>query len=57
MKSLLVAAALIVGMLGATAGSADARPRHHGHSWGHHERHCVAWGWRHHHRYCRRWGW
>ncbi|MEI9886623.1 MAG: hypothetical protein WDN08_09010 [Rhizomicrobium sp.] len=57
MKSVLVAAALVVGMLGATTGAADARP-HHGSGWGHH-RHCVAWGWRHHHRdrYCRRWGW
>ncbi len=55
MKSLLVAAALVVGMLGATTGAASAYP-HHG--WGHHHRHCMGWGWHHHHdRYCRHWGW
>lgn len=58
MKKIIIAVALAAGMLGATAGAADARPWHHGHGWGHH-RHCVAWRWTHHHhdRVCVRWGW
>jgi Spy/CpxP family protein refolding chaperone len=56
MKSLLLAAALAVGMMGVTATAADAHPWHH-HGW-HHHRHCVGWGWHHHHeRFCRHWGW
>lgn len=59
MKKIIIAVALAAGMLGATAGAADARPWHHGWGWGrHHERHCEGWGWRHHHeRYCRHWRW
>jgi hypothetical protein len=41
----LTAAAMLVA--GATAGSADARPPHHG--WHGKHRHCT-WVWRHHHK-------
>ena len=54
MKKIIIAVALVAGMLGATVGAAEAYP-HHG--WGQH-RHCTGWGWRDHHhdRYCRGWG-
>jgi hypothetical protein len=52
MKTLIAAAALAVGLMGATVSVADAYP-HHG--WGHHgHRHCTSWG---HHHHCRGWGW
>lgn len=56
MKALLTAAALAVGLMGASVTSADALTIHLG---GHHHRHCTSWGWHHHHhdRYCRHWGW
>ena len=55
MKKIIVAVALVAGMLGASVVAADAYPHHGG--YGHH-RHCTGWGWRHHHhdRYCRGWG-
>jgi hypothetical protein len=56
MKALIAAAALAVGMMAVTTGTAEARWHHHS-GWGHH-RHCTGWGWGHHHRrYCRGWGW
>ena len=51
MKTLITAAALVVGLLGASVTAADAHP----HGWGHHgHRHCTSWG---HHHHCRGWGW
>lgn len=52
MKKVIVAIALVAGMLGASVSVADAHP----HGWGHHHghRHCTSWG---HHHHCRGWGW
>jgi hypothetical protein len=53
----LIASVFALGLLGASASTADALTIHVG--GGHHHRHCTNWGWHHHHhdRYCRHWGW
>jgi hypothetical protein len=56
MKALIAAAAIAVGMMAVTTGTAEARWHHHGGGWGHH-RHCTGWGYHHHNRFCRGWGW
>jgi hypothetical protein len=71
MKALIAAAALAVGLLGASATTADAITIHiggggyhhgyyhggyyHGGGYGYHHHGCRGWGWHHGHRWCRGW--
>jgi hypothetical protein len=60
----VIASIFALGLLGASASSAQALTihvgtgYHHGHHYGwHHHRHCSRWGWHHHARFCRHWRW